>query len=94
MTGGVASARQTGSRVDDRNWTYPRAVQDDIPDDGGARVVGQDHPRRSGQRTYATRREEKNKDGQLTRTVDAEYVYPPDAKVWKGRGRAGPGCRS
>jgi hypothetical protein len=74
---------------DDRNWTYPRAIQDDIHmwarHNHFARVVKIDRENRS----YATQREEKDGKGNVTKTVDASYTYAADAKVWKGKDAAG-----
>jgi hypothetical protein len=74
---------------DDRNWTYPRAIQDDIHmwarHGHFARVVKIDRENRG----YSTQREEKDGKGNVTKTVDASYTYAPDAKVWKGKEAAG-----
>jgi hypothetical protein len=70
---------------DDRNWTYPRAVQDDIHmwarHNHFAKVTKIDREAR----TYATEREEKDAKGKVQRTVAASLSYAPDVKVWKGR---------
>lgn len=73
---------------DQRHWTYPRAVQDDLHVSARhgwfARVTRIDPQRRS----YSTHREEKDGKGQV-RAVDREYVVAPDAKVWKGTAATG-----
>ena len=68
--------------VDDtKAWTYPRAIQDDIHmrarHNHYAKVVSIDRAARS----YATRREEKDGKGQVTKTVDESYVAAPDARL-------------
>ena len=69
---------------EDKNWTYPRAVQDDLHVSARhgwfATVTKIDHA----QRTYSTHREEKNKEGKLTQIEDKEYRFAPIVKVWKG----------
>jgi hypothetical protein len=35
-------------------------------------------------RTITTQREEKNNKGEVTRTIDKEFAYFPNVKVWKG----------
>lgn len=69
---------------DDKNWTYPRAVQDEIHVSARhgwfAKVVKIDPLKR----TITTHREEKNDKGAVTKTVDKEFVYFPDVKIWKG----------
>jgi hypothetical protein len=73
---------------DDRNWTYARAIQDDIHmrarHNHFASVVKID---REG-RTCATQRQEKDGKG-IVKTVDAVFAYAADAKVWKGRTAGG-----
>jgi hypothetical protein len=70
---------------DDKAWTYPRAIQDDIHlwslHHHYARVVRIDHDAR----TCATQRDEKDAKGNFVRTVEASYFYAPDVKVWKGK---------
>jgi hypothetical protein len=74
---------------DDKKWTYPRAIQDDIHMRARhghfAKVVKIDREAR----TYATRREEKDSKGVVTKTVDDAYVAAADVKVWKGAASAG-----
>ena len=69
---------------EDKNWTYPRAVQDDLHVSARhgwfATVTKIDRE----QRTYTTHREEKNKDGKVTKVEDKEYHFAPTVKVWKG----------
>jgi hypothetical protein len=74
---------------DDKNWTYPRAIQDDIHMRARhghfARIVKIDREAR----TYTTKRDEKDGKGNLTRTVDDSYVAASEVKVWKGPAAAG-----
>jgi hypothetical protein len=74
---------------DEKAWTYPRAIQDDIHmwalHNHYARVVKIDREAR----TYATQRDEKDGKGNVTKTVDASYTYAADVKVWKGKEPAG-----
>ena len=69
---------------DDHNWTYPRAIQDDIHvsarHDWFARVTRIDHAAH----TFHTIREEKNTREQVTKTIEKDVAFAPDAKVWKG----------
>jgi hypothetical protein len=69
---------------DDKNWTYPRAVQDEIHVSARhgwfAKVLKVDTVKR----TVLTQREEKNSKGEVTKTIDKEFAYFPDVKVWKG----------
>jgi hypothetical protein len=68
---------------EDRKWTYPRAVQDDIHmrarHNHFARVVKFD----TADLTYNTEREEKNGQGQVTQIVRDTIRYAPEVKVWK-----------
>ena len=68
---------------DDKNWTYPRAVQDDIHmtarHNWFARITKIDRTLH----TYHTAREEKN--GQSVKTIEKDILFSPDAKVWKGK---------
>jgi len=70
---------------DDRNWTYPRAIQDDIHmrarHNHFAKITRIDRDAR----LCSTQRQEKDSKGAVTRTVDATFTYLPDAKVWKSR---------
>jgi hypothetical protein len=74
---------------DEKKWTYPRAIQDDIHMRARhghfAKVVKIDREARA----YTTRREEKDGKGAVTKTVDDSYVAAPDVKVWKGAASAG-----
>jgi hypothetical protein len=74
---------------DEKAWTYPRAIQDDIHmwslHNHYARVVTIDREARS----IATQRGEKDGKGNVVKTVDATLVYAPDVKVWKGKEAAG-----
>ena len=69
---------------EDKNWTYPRAIQDDLHVSARhgwfATVTKIDQANG----TYATHREEKNKEGKITKSEDKEYHFTPTAKVWKG----------
>lgn len=69
---------------EDKNWTYPRAVQDDLHVSARhgwfATVTKIDRV----QRTYSTHREEKNKEGKVIKVEDKEYRFAPTVKVWKG----------
>lgn len=70
---------------DEKNWTYPRAIQDDIHmrarHNHFAKVVRIDRAARS----YVTQREEKDGKGVVVRTVEEPYTATADAKVWKGK---------
>lgn len=74
---------------EDRNWTYPRAVQDDIQVSAFhgwyAAVTAID----SANRTYSTHREEKDKSGKVTKVIEKQFAFDPAAKVWKGEQPAG-----
>jgi len=74
---------------DEKAWTYPRAIQDDIHmwarHNHFARVVKIDRDAR----TCATQREEKDGKGNVVKTVDATLAWAPDVKVWKGKDVAG-----
>jgi len=74
---------------DEKNWTYPRAIQDDIHmwslHNHYARVTKIDREAR----TYATQRDEKDGKGNVVKTVDASYTYAADVKIWKGKDSAG-----
>jgi Cu/Ag efflux protein CusF len=74
---------------DDKKWTYPRAIQDDIHMRARhghfARVVKIDREAK----TYATQREEKDGKGNVTKTVDDAYTCAAEVKVWKGATTAG-----
>jgi hypothetical protein len=70
--------------VDDaRNWTYPRAVQDEIHVSARhgwfAKVVRIDTTKR----IITTQREEKNSKGEVTKTIAKEFGYFPSVKIWK-----------
>jgi hypothetical protein len=74
---------------EDKKWTYPRAIQDDIHMRARhghfARVVKIDRDAK----TYATQRDEKDNKGNVTKTVDDAYTCAADVKVWKGAAAAG-----
>ena len=74
---------------DEKNWTYPRAVQDDIHVSAQhqwyARVTAIDKDAR----TYATHREEKDGQGKVTRQIDDSHSFDAEAKVWKGESPGG-----
>lgn len=74
---------------DDKNWTYPRAIQDDIHmwarHGHFAKVVKLDRDAR----TYSTQREEKDGKGNVTKVVDQSYAALTDVKVWKGKEASG-----
>ncbi len=74
---------------DDKNWTYPRAVQDEIHVSARhgwfAKVVKIDMQKH----TVATVREEKNGKGEVTKTIPKEVAYFPNVKVWKGETSGG-----
>lgn len=74
---------------EDKQWTYPRAVQDDIHmwarHGHFARVTHID----AAAHVFTTHREEKNAQGQVTSSEDKEVLAAPDAKVWKGAAPAG-----
>jgi hypothetical protein len=69
---------------DERRWTYPRAVQDELHVAGRhgwfAKVTAID----AAAKTYATVREEKDGQGKVTKEIKATVAYAPDVKVWKG----------
>lgn len=69
---------------DDKNWTYPRAVQDEIHVSARhgwfAKVLKVDPAKH----TITTQRLEKNDKGETIRTIDKEFAYFPNVKVWKG----------
>ena len=70
---------------DDKNWTYPRAIQDDIHmwarHNHFAKVVKIDRENR----TCATQREEKDNKGNVLKTVDGGFTWAADAKLWKSK---------
>jgi hypothetical protein len=74
---------------EDKKWTYPRAIQDDIHMRARhghfAKVVKVD----PAARTYTTQREEKDNKGNVTKTVDDSYVTTAEVRVWKGSTPAG-----
>jgi hypothetical protein len=69
---------------ENRTWTYPRAVQDEIQVSAAhnwfAAVTAIDVEKR----TYSTHREEKDKAGKATKSEDKHYTFDPAVKVWKG----------
>jgi hypothetical protein len=70
---------------DERKWTYPRAIQDDLHVAARhgwfAKVTAID----TAAKTYATVREEKDGQGKVVKEITGEYGYSPGVKVWKGR---------
>ncbi|HET6252246.1 MAG TPA: hypothetical protein VFE47_31460 [Tepidisphaeraceae bacterium] len=68
---------------ENKNWTYPRAVQDEIQVSAAhgwyAAVTAIDLKNN----TYATHREEKDKDGKVTKVIDKQYTCAPGAVLWK-----------
>jgi hypothetical protein len=74
---------------DEKNWTYPRAIQDDIHmwalHNHYAKVVKIDRDARS----VATQREKKDGKGNPAGIEEASFAYAADAKVWKGKDAAG-----
>ena len=74
---------------DDKKWTYPRAIQDDIHMRARhghfAKVVRIDRDTK----TYLTQREEKDGKGNVTKIVEDSYVAATEVKVWKGAASGG-----
>jgi len=74
---------------DEKKWTYPRAVQDEIHVSANhgwyAAVTAIDKE----SKTYTTHREEKDKQGVVTKKVDATVPFDPAVKVWKGETAGG-----
>jgi hypothetical protein len=74
---------------ENRDWTFPRAVQDDIQVSAFhgwyAAVTSIDAANHS----YATHREEKDKTGKVTKVVDKQFLFDPAVKVWKSEQPAG-----
>ncbi len=70
---------------DERKWTYPRAIQDDLHVAARhgwfAKVTALD----AGARTYSTVREEKDGQGKVLKEVRGDYLCSPGVKVWKGK---------
>jgi hypothetical protein len=70
---------------DERKWTYPRAVQDDLHVAARhgwfAKVTAID----TAAKIYATAREEKDGQGKVVKEIRGEYSYSPGVKVWKGK---------
>jgi hypothetical protein len=70
---------------DERKWTYPRAIQDDLHVAARhgwfAKVTAID----TAAKTYATVREEKDGQGKVVKEIRGEYSYSPGVKVWKGK---------
>lgn len=69
---------------EDKKWTYPRAIQDEIHVSARhgwfAKITAID----AQNHTYSTHREEKDKEGKITKSEDKQFAFAPDAKVWKG----------
>lgn len=74
---------------ENRKWTYPRAIQDEIQVSAAhgwyAAVTAIDLQAH----TYSTHREEKNKEGKITKKEDKQYSFDPAVKIWKGPTPAG-----
>jgi hypothetical protein len=74
---------------ENRKWTYPRAIQDEIQVSAAhgwyAAVTAIDLQAH----TYSTHREEKNKEGKITKMEDKQYTVDPVVKIWKGPTPAG-----
>ena len=70
---------------DEKKWTYPRAVQDDLHVAARhgwfAKVTAID----PAAKTYSTVREEKDGQGKVVKEVKATYPYAATVKVWKGK---------
>lgn len=68
---------------EEKNWTYPRAIQDEIHVSARhgwfAKVTAIDLQNR----TYSTHREEKDAAGKVTKSEDKTIAIAPDTKVWK-----------
>jgi hypothetical protein len=69
---------------DDRKWTYPRAVQDEIQMTIGHKWWGKITRIDRAARTYSSVRQEKNAQGAVTREIAGDYLLAPDAIVRKG----------
>lgn len=68
---------------EDRNWTYPRAVQDEIQVSalhGWFAAVTAIDP---AAHVVSTHRDEKDKNGKITKSIDKQFSYDPAVKVWK-----------
>ena len=69
---------------EERKWTYPRAVQDDLHVAARhgwfAKITAID----PSARTYSSVRDEKDGQGRVVKQIANDYVASPDAKVWKG----------
>lgn len=70
---------------DEKKWTYPRAVQDDLHVAARhgwfAKVTAID----PAAKTYSTVREEKDGQGKVTKEIKATVPYAANVKVWKGK---------
>ena len=69
---------------EERKWTWPRAVQDDIHVAANHRWYAKVTAVDKTAKTYATHREEKDQAGKVTKEIDNSYPYDADVKVWKG----------
>jgi hypothetical protein len=69
---------------EDRKWTYPRAVQDDLHVAARhgwfAKVTAIDLTAK----TYTSVRDEKDGQGKVTKQITNTYAFSPAVKVWKG----------
>jgi hypothetical protein len=72
-----------------KNWTYPRAVQDDIQVSAlhgwYATVTAIDLKNN----TYSTHREEKDKEGKIKKVDDKQYSCAPTVQIWKSEAATG-----
>jgi hypothetical protein len=75
---------------ENRAWTYPRAVQDEIQVSAFHGWFGTVTEVDAAKGTYGTHREEKDKTGKVTKVEDKHYAFDPAAvRVWKGPTPAG-----
>lgn len=74
---------------DEKNWTYPRAVQDDIHVSSIHKWYAAVTAIDKDAHTYSTHREEKDAKGNVTKKIDNIYSYADDVKVWKGAAPGG-----
>ncbi len=68
---------------EEKKWTYPRAVQDEIHVSARHGWFGKVTAIDAQNHTYSTHREEKDKEGKVTKSEDKQFAFAPDAKVWK-----------
>jgi hypothetical protein len=69
---------------EERNWTYPRAIQDDIHVAAGHKWYAAVTAIDKAAQTYSTRREEKDSQGKVTKVIESTYAFDPAVKIWKG----------